>query len=142
MSTQHTQGRIAVGQVDDQFVVGVGADLPAGPGRYCVAALIRKEPDARRLAACWNAFDSSLPTDEIENRNIAEQLHELASNNFELSEQLAAARALQAQLVEALKLAQKDMQQVGIQDDWIDYDLDKRAVAAVEAALTAAGAQP
>lgn len=50
----HTPGRLVVTAINDDFVIGNG--LPAGQGRYAVATA-RREPDARRLAACWNACE-------------------------------------------------------------------------------------
>lgn len=50
----HTPGRLVVTAINDDFVIGNG--LPAGEGRYAVA-VARREPDARRLAACWNACE-------------------------------------------------------------------------------------
>lgn len=137
MSGQHTQGRITVGQVDDLFVVGVGADLPASPGRYCVAALIRKEVDARRLAACWNACEG-LSTERLESLKVSlpTALHEAERDRAKLRAKIDAASELQTQLVEALsELTRECKMHTGWPSELSTYTK-------ATTALTAAGAQP
>lgn len=54
MSGQHTQGRLVVGELTGRVLLSESGDKVASTqDRYNL--LIQKE-DARRLAACWNAF--------------------------------------------------------------------------------------
>jgi len=75
MSGQHTQGRINA----------VGSELMLEKGRYRMASRITAcgaggnmqqdvdaaKANARRLAACWNAFDG-VPTEKIDGKSVAE----------------------------------------------------------------------
>ncbi|ATQ74831.1 hypothetical protein CR152_10075 [Massilia violaceinigra] len=65
MSAQHTQGRVWVkisNVLGDAWVMPAGANAE---NRMREVALVNHPADARRLAACWNAFDG-MPIEHIE----------------------------------------------------------------------------
>lgn len=110
MSTQHTQGQLVTGSSElDQM------DLISEDGLEFVAAMHefgsmpgKREANARRLAACWNACEG-VSTEDLEadhahkggpllNRKLRE--HKLiAQAMVRYGEQLAAARALLAEIL-------------------------------------------
>jgi hypothetical protein len=99
MSGQHTQGKLGA-FTEDRFsgwwaLCTDEGEMGSGDGGF-------EEADARRLAACWNAFDAPCMTTEMVETLIqtggVDALAEQAAAAFK---ELAAARALLEQVAQA-----------------------------------------
>lgn len=79
-STEHSKGCLRIGRngavvSDDQGSHVIGGDHVDYYGGYLVAESITPS-NARRLVACWNAFDG-IPTDKIEGRTVVATLKKM-----------------------------------------------------------------
>ncbi|UFW83910.1 hypothetical protein BjapCC829_28640 [Bradyrhizobium barranii] len=92
--SQHTQGRLNYAYPEkNDGVIYFSLVVPYQPGQVVAVARSVLEPDARRLAACWNACEG-LPTDRLESELIENTLSCNAGEIYELRAQLDAARAM------------------------------------------------
>lgn len=86
LSAQNTQGRL--------LITGAGSLLRphlVGENSGILVAACANDPDARRLTACWNAFDG-IPTDEVPTV-ISELRQQIIGERVNHAEQLTAADA-------------------------------------------------
>lgn len=65
MTAQHTQGRLVVQVCSHPSLERVGPAVLKVEGMRTAVAGLSTEPDARRLAACWNSF-IGVSTEDIE----------------------------------------------------------------------------
>lgn len=80
LNTDHAKGPIRIGRdgsivSDDQGAHVAGGDHVDYYGGYLVAESITPS-NARRLVACWNAFDG-IPTEKIEGRKVVATLKKM-----------------------------------------------------------------
>ena len=118
----HTPGRLNYAYDGKKVAAGgvryCSLEAFTTPGEYTVIAKGVLSPDARRLAACWNALEGTL-TEEIEGfmaqmAGVREHIGVVGRLHIERQDELAAARALLAEVLALDDAALTEIKSIGM----------------------------